>query len=213
MLIHPHDAALDDDEWREFLVGNDFGQLIAPGDGRDLPVVVPTHFVYDGDATVRLHLHRANPFWAAAAARPEVVLAVIGAYAYIPSAWNADPPRPPEWGVPTSYYAAVQVACGVEAVDDADELAAILATQLAHFQPEGGHEPVAAGDNPYGRLFGAIRGLRLTITGVRAKFKFGGNKPAAFLPSVAERLAERGGSLDLDARDRLLGRQERRPGR
>jgi len=35
-----------------------FGQLIAPGLARDLPVVVPTHFCYDGADTIELHLHR-----------------------------------------------------------------------------------------------------------------------------------------------------------
>ena len=210
MLIHRHDAALDDDEWRSFLAAHDFGQLIAPGAGRDLPVVVPTHFAYDGDAAVVLHLHRSNPLWAAVEARPEALLSVVGAYAYIPTDWNADPPRLPEWGVPTSYYAAVQVSGPVEPVDDPAELAAILRTQLAHFQPEGGHQPVTAGDNPYGKLLGAIRGLRLQVTDVRAKFKFGGNKPAAFLPSVADHLAERGGPLDLEARAELLRRLARR---
>jgi transcriptional regulator len=47
------DAPLDDAEWRDRLrAGHDFGQLIAPGRDRDLPVVVPTHFHCDGDRTV-----------------------------------------------------------------------------------------------------------------------------------------------------------------
>ena len=44
------------------------------------------------------------------------------------------------------------------------EIAAILERQLAHFQPEGLHAPVRAGDDPYGRLLPAIRGLRLRVT-------------------------------------------------
>ena len=81
---------------------------------------------------------------------------------------------------------------------------------MAHFQPEGGHEAIAPGDNPYGRMLGAIRGLRLEVREVRAKFKFGSNKSAAFLPSVADRLAERAGPLDGEARQELLRRLERR---
>ena len=49
MLIRQHDAALDDDEWRTFLSEHDFGQFIASGRGREVPIIVPTHFVYDGD--------------------------------------------------------------------------------------------------------------------------------------------------------------------
>src|SRR2546428_304022 len=136
MLIRKHDAALDDAEWREFLKTHDFGELIAPGAGRDLPVVVPTHFLYDGERTVLLHLTRDNPVWEAIAERPRALLSVFGAYAYIPGHWNQD-----EYGVPTSYYAAVQLACDVEPVDDPTALTAILERQLGHFQPEGKHAP------------------------------------------------------------------------
>ena len=42
MLIHRHDEPLSDAEWHAFLSDHDFGELIAPGVGRDLPIVVPT---------------------------------------------------------------------------------------------------------------------------------------------------------------------------
>ena len=48
MLIRPHDAATNDDEWRNLLRSHPFGTLIAPGIDRDLPVVVPTHVHFDG---------------------------------------------------------------------------------------------------------------------------------------------------------------------
>ena len=195
MLIHKHDAALDDAEWRDFLRTHDFGELIVPGGkDRDLPVVVPTHFVYDGEHTVWLHLARPNPVWEAIAERPRALLSVFGAYAYVPGHWNQD-----EYGVPTSYYAAVQLACDVATVDDDAGIAAILERQLAHFQPEGMHAPVEPGDNKYGRLLPAIRGLRLTVTGVRAKFKFGGNRTEQHVDAVARGLDARGGALDREA--------------
>ena len=77
MLVHPWDAPLDDSEWRGWLLRHDFGQLIAPGAGRDLPIVVPTHFLYDGATTVRLHLAKPNPVWAALAERPRAVVTVV----------------------------------------------------------------------------------------------------------------------------------------
>lgn len=206
MLIHPRDAARSDAEWRDFLLGHDFGQVVAPGAGREAPVIVPTHFVYDGDSTLEMHFARSNPIWSALNERPTAVLSVIGAYAYIPTSWNADPDEPPEWGVPTSYYAAVQATCCSEIVDDPRELAALLTHLLAHFQPEGGHEPVEAGDNPYGRQLGAIRGLRLRISSVRAKFKFGNNKTGDHRREIARCLTERGNPLDIEAKDHLLRR-------
>ncbi len=201
MLIHRHDAPLDDAEWRAFLKEHDFGELIAPGAGRDLPVVVPTHFLWDGDKEVVLHLARPNPVWDALAERPRALLSVFGAYTFIPGHWNQD-----EYGVPTSYYAAVQLACDVEVIDDPSRVAAILERQLGHFQPEGKHAPVEAGESRYGKLLPNIRGIRLTVTEVRAKLKFGANRSVAHREVVAAKLAERGAPLDIEARDHVLAR-------
>jgi transcriptional regulator len=204
MFVRRHDAPLSDEEWRVFLAEHDFGELIAPGAGRDLPIVVPAHFVYDGDKTVFLHLARPNPIWDALAERPRALLSVFGAYTYIPGHWNQD-----EYGVPTSYYAAVQLAGDVEVIDDPAAIAAILERQLAHFQPEGMHAPVEPGDNRYGELLDSIRGIRLAVTDVRAKFKFGANRTVQHRQAVAEKLAERGRPLDLEARANLMRRTPR----
>jgi transcriptional regulator len=203
MLIRRHDAPLSDEEWHAFLADHDFGELIVPGAGRDLPIVVPTHFIYDGDKTVLLHLAQPNPVWEALAERPRALLSVFGAYTYIPGHWNQD-----EYGVPTSYYAAVQLACDAEIVDDPAGIAAILERQLAHFQPEGKHAPVEPGDNPYGKLLGSIRGIRLAVTDVRAKFKFGANRTVEHRRVVGAKLAERGRPLDLEARANLMRRTD-----
>lgn len=201
MLIHRHDEPLSDAEWRAFVTDHDFGELIVPGAGRDLPIVVPTHFIYDGDKSVQLHLARPNPVWEALAERPRALLSVFGAYTYIPGHWNQD-----EYGVPTSYYAAVQLACDAEVIDDPAQVAAILERQLAHFQPEGKHAPVEPGDNRYGKLLGSIRGIRLEVTDVRAKFKFGANRTVEHRRAIAAKLAERGRPLDAEARANLLRR-------
>ena len=201
MLIHRHDEPLSDAEWRAFVTDHDFGELIVPGAGRDLPIVVPTHFIYDGDKSVQLHLARPNPVWEALAERPRALLSVFGAYTYIPGHWNQD-----EYGVPTSYYAAVQLACDAEVIDDPAQVAAILERQLAHFQPEGKHAPVEPGDNRYGKLLGSIRGIRLEVTDVRAKFKFGANRTVDHRRAIAAKLAERGRPLDAEARANLLRR-------
>ncbi|WP_067585984.1 FMN-binding negative transcriptional regulator, partial [Amycolatopsis sp. M39] len=190
MLIHPWDAA-DQNEWREWLAGHDFGELVAGGRGRDLPVVVPTHFVFDGDATVRLHLARPNPVWPLLEEHPRALLTVTGDYTYVRSDWNTD--GDPALGVPTSYYASVQLACDVRLVDDPEEKAALLNHQLAHFEPDGQRTPVSAVDAPDRRLLPGIRGVELAVTEVRAKFKYGGNKNSEDRQRIGARLAERGG--------------------
>lgn len=204
MLIHRHDAPLGEDEWRAFLSTHDFGELIAPGRDRDLPIVVPTHFVWDGAHEVVLHLAKPNPVWDALAERPRALLSVFGAYTFIPGHWNQD-----EYGVPTSYYAAVQLACDARVTDEETEIAAILERQLDHFQPEGMHAPVEPGGNRYGQLIPSVRGIVLTVTGVRAKLKFGTNRTVEHRQAIAEKLGERGTPLDLEARDHVIDRIER----
>ena len=211
MLIHPWDEATRE-EWQAFLARADFGQLVTAGLVDGYPVVVPTHFLYDGDATVLLHLARPNPAWRALDADPLVVLALTGDYAYVEAAWNANPGTDPDLGVPTSYYTGVQLLGVAEVVDDPDEKAALLARQLAHFEPSGSTRvtPSTAVESDRRQLSG-IRGLRVTVEAVRAKMKYGGNKSAEHRAAIADHLAERDGPFDAAARDHLLRRSEAAP--
>ncbi len=139
MFIAPADATRGEDEWRSFLNVHPFGHLVAPGGpGRDLPVVVPTQFVFE-DRTVWLHLVRANPIFAALAENPRVLLSVADDWAFIPSAWKAIGDEDPALGIPTTYYGAVQLA-GTATVHDErtapGTVAAILRRQLATFQAD-----------------------------------------------------------------------------
>ena len=206
MLIHPWDEATRE-EWQRVLATADFGQLITAGHVDGFPVVVPTHFLYDGDSTVLLHLARPNPVWKALDADPHVVLALTGDYTYVEAEWNAEPDTDPAYGVPTSYYTAVQLLCRAEVVDDPDEKAAILATQLGHFEPADSVRvtPTPANESDRRQLPG-IRGLRLHVEGVRAKMKYGGNKPPEHRREIADHLAERDGPMDDVARAHLLRR-------
>lgn len=205
MLIHPWDASLDEAEWRAWIAeGHDFGQLGVNGPPGRPPVVVPTHFTPDGHDLL-IHLARPNPVWKAIEHEPNVLLTVIGDYAFVPGPWRAGPGTPPREGVPTSYYTAVQFTCRAHVVDDPEAKAELLRRQLAHFQPDGDHAPVAADEPPYGRMLPGIRGLRLEVVDVRAKFKYDDHKSVEHRASVAGRLTERGQALDGPA-----ARQQRR---
>lgn len=198
MLIRRVDKPLSDEEWRDFLRTHDFGQFIAPGASRPLPVVVPTHFVYEGGDVALFHLARPNPVWKALEENPAGMLTVIGAYTYVTAEMNTGVEDAPGYGVPTSYYATVQIAGRVEILDDAGEMAALLNAQMRHFEPERtGHE-VETG-NEYGKLLPAIRGVRFHFEDVRAKFKFGGNRKPDHRRAIAEALATRGRDLDDEA--------------
>ncbi|REF34930.1 FMN-binding negative transcriptional regulator [Thermasporomyces composti] len=206
MLIHPWDQAADE-EWRSWLAEHDFGQLVASGRDRDVPVVVPTHFVFDGIATAWLHLARPNPVWPLLEANPRCVLSVVDDYVYATAAWQAEPGSPPELGVPTSYYATVQLICDVRIIDDPEEKAALLNRQLAHFEPNSGRVPVST-TGPDRRLLPGLRGAELTVTDVRAKFKYAGTKEPAHRRQIAARLRARGGRFDAAACAHILRRLE-----
>jgi transcriptional regulator len=205
MFIQPWDAALDRDEWQTWIAdGHDFGQLSVNGLPGEPPAVVPTHFIADGEQLL-IHLARPNPVWKAIEQDPRVTFTVIGDYAFVPGPWRAGPEVPPTDGVPTSYYAAVQFACRAEIVDDPEAKAELLRRQLAHFQPAGDHAPVAVDQPPYGRMLPGIRGLRLQVTDVRAKFKYDDHKPVEHRTAVADHLTARGTGLDVPT-----ARQQRR---
>ncbi|MFF7409819.1 FMN-binding negative transcriptional regulator [Streptomyces lydicus] len=202
MLIHPWDAPADDAEWQRWLAARDFGQLAANGAPGEPPLVQPLHFAYDPARREAVtHLARPNPLWAALEDRPTVLLSVVDDYTFIPGPWQAADDQPPEHGVPTSFYAAVQLTCTAHVVDDPEAKAALLRRQMGHFQPEGGSAPVTAGEAPYGRLLSGIRGLRLEVRDVRAKFKYGGKRSEAVQQRVSARLAERNGPGDAAARE------------
>lgn len=200
MFIQPWDAAIDAGEWQQWLAGTDrFGVLAVNNvDSDEAPIVVPTHFTLAGEGLL-IHLARPNPVWRHLEAAREVRLAVIGDYAYIPTYWRAKAGGPEENGVPTSYYASVQFVCRPEIVDDPDGKARILAAQLQDFQPEGRHASVAPGTEPYGRMLPGIRGVRLTVLKVEAKFKFDDQKPVEHREQVASQLEQRRHDLDTAA--------------
>lgn len=200
MLIHPWDAALDAAEWQDWLASTDrFGMLAVNNlDPAQAPMLLPLHFTVAGEELL-VHLARPNPVWPHLEAATEVRLAVVGDYAYIPTYWRATADGPEEDGVPTSYYTAVQFVCRPTVVDDPQDKADLLAAQLADFQPEGRHADVSVDAAPYARMLPGIRGVRLAVLRVEAKFKYDDHKPVEHRERVIGRLTERDHRLDSGA--------------
>ncbi|WP_327313676.1 FMN-binding negative transcriptional regulator [Streptomyces sp. NBC_01235] len=208
MLIHPWDAPHEDAEWQQWLSAHDFGQLAVNGPPGEPPFVQPLHFAYDpGEGDAVTHLARPNPLWSALDANPTVTLSVVDDYVFVPGPWQAPPGAPAEHGTPTSFYAAVQLRCTAHIVDDPTAKADLLHRQLGHFQPEGGSARPMVGEEPYGRLLSGIRGIRLEVTAVRAKFKYAAHRPSETQDRIAKSLATRGGPGDAAALDHLSRRR------
>jgi transcriptional regulator len=200
MFIQPWDTALDTAEWQHWLASRDrFGLLAVNNtDPAQAPIMVPTHFTVAGKQLL-IPLARPNPVWPHLEVAAQVRLSVVGDYAYIPTYWRARAGGPDEDGVPTSYYSAVQFLCQPSIVDDPRGKAEILTAQLADFQPEGRHAAVAVDEPPYGRMLPGIRGLRLTVQRVDAKFKYDDHNPVEHRQRVIGNLEQRNHGLDAEA--------------
>jgi transcriptional regulator len=215
MYTAPVDATLGEMEWRPFVAANSFGHLAAAGHNRDVPVVVPTQFLLEGD-TVRLHLVRTNPVFSALAENPRVLLSVAGDWAFIPSAWKAIGDENPALGIPTTYYAAVQLIGTATVLDERQapgSVASVLRQQLRALQPD---VPIADAEDEHPQKLLAILGISITIESVSAKFKYGGNVDEAHRLAVVDHLRARHGPGDVAAAGhvvRRLGSSGGSPGR
>jgi len=189
------DSGFGEDEWRDFVTSQGFGHLVAAGRGREVPVVVPTQFVLEGDEVI-LHLVGKNPIFEAIDEQPRVLLSVAGDWAFIPSAWKAIGEEDPLLGVPTTYYAAVQVEGTATVMADPSDVAGVLRRQLAALQPGVEiSDPLTAHE----ALLRTISAIRIVIEEVRAKFKYGGNVDVAHREAVIAALERRGRPGDLAA--------------
>ncbi|HUS62483.1 MAG TPA: FMN-binding negative transcriptional regulator [Acidimicrobiales bacterium] len=205
MLIHRWDEPVDDDEWRAFIAAYEFGHLVAAGCDRDVAVVVPTQFVFLGDEVV-LHLAKPNPVWSAIEENPSVLLSVAGDWAYIPSHWKAVGDEDRRRGIPTTYYAAVQLVGDATVIDDPDAVADVLRIQLGRYQPDVDVvDPLE-----HGPKLSAIRGIRIAVREVHTKMKFGGNVDAEHRAAIAEHLRTRGAPSDAAAEAHVERRSEDR---
>ena len=198
MLIRPHDREDDRDVAIAFLRTQGFGRVAASGQAHDVPVVVPTQFVVEGDDVV-FHLAAANPIFARLEEQPRAILSVAGDWAYIPGAWKAIEGEDPSMGIPTTYYGAVQVI-GEVTVVDGDDIADVLRSQLSVLEPGSDlADPIV-----HQAKFRVIRGLKLAVEEVRAKFKYGGNVDDAHRAAVLDRLRDRNGPGDQAAATHVL---------
>ncbi len=198
MLIREADRDDDPARWRAFLVDQGFGHFVAAGRDRSVPVVVPTQFVVT-DTEIVFHLVATNPIFAALEENPTAVMSVAGDWAFIPGAWKTIGDEDPARGIPTTYYGAVQVTGDCTIEESPDSVAAVLRTQLGVLDPDGEY----VDPTEHASRLRAIRGIRLAIGSVRAKYKYGGNVDQEHRDAVAGHLIERDGPGDRAALEHL----------
>ncbi len=130
----------------------------------------------------------------------------------IPSAWKAIDDEDPAFGIPTTYYGAVQLV-GTATVHDErttpGSVAAILRRQLRDLQPD---MPVADPALAHPQKVRTILGISIAIDQVSAKFKYGGNVDEVHRLAVVDHLHERQGPGDGAAAGHVLRRLAAGPG-
>ena len=200
MLTHSYDAGKSELEWRDWIAqSGKFGVLAVPGAVADeAPILVPTHFTLV-DNEILLHLHKVNDALPILESGAQVSFSIFGDYAYIPGPWRAKPGDDSANGVPTSYYSAVNFVCRPTVIDDASGIAEIINAQMADMQSEGGSKTVDSQQGPFGPMLAIVRGVRLEILSVEAKFKYDDHKPVEHKERVMQKLLERAEGADLGA--------------
>jgi transcriptional regulator len=187
MYIAGVDRSLGEGEWRPFVESQGFGHLVAPGAGLTYPVVVPTQFVLDDDE-VLTHFAVANPVLATLRANPRALMSVAGDWAFIPSDWKVIGDEDPALGIPTTYYAAVQLRGRAEILAEPSQIAGVLRRQLAALQAG---TAIADPEQAHAARLRTIRAVVLHVEDVVAKFKYGGNVDEAHRRAVVRHLRAR----------------------
>ncbi|MEX2146452.1 MAG: FMN-binding negative transcriptional regulator, partial [Candidatus Rokuibacteriota bacterium] len=171
MIFHDIYAKVDPGEVDRFVHAQELGRLVSVGaDG--MPHIGLYPFVYGG-ATIDLHLVRADELVADLKARPRCVFEVDEVLGVIPSYWvHAE-----YAGSATAYHRTVIFECTAAVVEEPAAVAAQQVDLLARYQPEGGFRALQPDDPLYTGALAQLAAVRLSVHGVRPKFKLGQNRP------------------------------------
>ncbi|OXM17143.1 pyridoxamine 5'-phosphate oxidase family protein [Paenibacillus herberti] len=185
------DESRDTAELQQFLHEMSFGFLaVVRPDGS--PGITPLNFVYL-NGNIYFHGSRAGEKMKNLKANQEVSFCVAREYALIPSYYIDDS----ELACPaTAYFKSVLLRGTAAPVEDLVEKAEALQAMMAKLQPEGGHLPIAADDERYQGNLKGVAVVRLTVSEVSAKFKFGQNLKEEEREKLADKLEQRGCPFD-----------------
>ncbi|MFT4863633.1 MAG: transcriptional regulator [Pseudohongiellaceae bacterium] len=185
MYIPKHFTIADAEKVAEFLMQNNFGELISIIDGKPFSTHLP--FLFDASSqTLRMHIAKANPQWKHLSAA-QVLVVVNGPHGYISPAWYHSP------GVPTWNYQAVHIYGAAKSITDLEEIKSIVDGLTV--EAEKAYADPWQPDYAASMLEGIV-GIELSISDILCKFKLSQNRSRQDQQSVAERLSS-AGNIDL----------------
>lgn len=181
-----------EEELMEFLDGMSFG-FLGTSDEQGQPRVTPLNFVYL-KGNFYFHGSHAGGKMDSIRKQQRVCFTVADEYALIPSYFSD-----PHLACPATAYFKSVTAYGVaELVEESAEKAAVLTQFMNKLQPEGGYDPIDAGDPKYRSRLKGVAVVRIVPEELTAKFKFGQNLKEEERASVTQGLAERNGIRDAE---------------
>ncbi|WP_079909878.1 pyridoxamine 5'-phosphate oxidase family protein [Paenibacillus sp. 32352] len=183
---------MDKKETELFLQEMSFGVLGTIGED-GWPELTPLNFVYYED---RIYFHGSKIGQKMKNLKREarVTFAVAKEYAIIPSYF-----LDPRLACPaTAYFKSVLIKGTAEMVEDAGEKAGALQAFMRKLQPEGGYEPIDPSDSDYASQLKATGVVRIRVSEMSSKYKFGQNLTEPRFTQVTDGLQQRGGTWDAE---------------
>jgi predicted FMN-binding regulatory protein PaiB len=197
MIFYDYYADIPEETIREFVNGQPLGRLITAGpDGQPHLGVFP--FVFLGER-VEIHLHRSDEQLADLRANAKCVFEVGEIHGTIPSHWA----HASNAMFATGYHRTVIYECEAEISEDAEVLAAQQRRLMAHYQPEGLHQPVTTEHAMYRGAFGQLAALTLHVRARKVKWKLAQNRDRATRQKIIAELRRRARPADASAADAL----------
>jgi nitroimidazol reductase NimA-like FMN-containing flavoprotein (pyridoxamine 5'-phosphate oxidase superfamily) len=183
---------MDHKETGLFLQEMSFGMLGTIGED-GWPQITPLNFVYYEDC-IYFHGSRIGQKMKNLKADTRVTFSAAKEYAIIPSYLSDSKLACPA----TAFFKSVLIKGHAEMVEDPGHKAAVLTAFMQKLQPQGGYEPIDPGDADYAPQIKATSVVRINISSLSAKYKFGQNMPQTRLDPIIEGLQERGHELDAE---------------
>jgi predicted FMN-binding regulatory protein PaiB len=197
MMFYDYYADVPEDTLREFVDRQELGRLVTVS-----PVGQPHiglyPFVLLGDA-IEMHLHRRDEQLADIRAHTRCTFEVDEIHGTVPSHWT----HATNAMFATAYHRVVIFECEAVVSEDPEVLAAQQQRLMAHYQPEGGHQPVTAGQAMYRGPFNEIAALTLHVRARRVKWKLAQNRDRPSREKLIAALRARGRPMDAGAADAL----------
>ena len=186
--MNPHFCITDKALIYAILDQAEYGTLALSCDDR--PYAVPVNFVRIGDA-IYFHGALKNRKMTMLSRNPVVSLSVVESYALIPSFFSStDGLACPA----TQFFKSVHAEGVAEVVERREQKAEVFEAMMQKLQPEGGYKPFD--DAAYDSALKATAVVKIAISDLTCKFKFGQHLSEERFEMICAHLLERGSAID-----------------